>query len=72
MKLQYKRQSWSGTYYAHTDTHTFAVDKPGGSTWALRIWTKTPSVLVKYDTDFRTMADAKAFAQSFADENQEG
>jgi hypothetical protein len=68
VQLKYKRQQWSGVYYASTDTHTFAVDSPNGSAWSLRIWTKQPSVLVKSDFDFRTMADAKRAAQDFADQ----
>lgn len=73
MKLTYKRQAWSGTYYASTDTHRFAVDKPG-STWALRVWTlptlDTLSQLIMSDDDFPTMRDAKTAAQTFADKQE--
>lgn len=69
MKLKFTRQDWSGTYYATTDTHTFAVDKPGPK-WCLRIWAPPGGSMVKYDPDFPTAASAKAAAQTFADEQE--
>lgn len=65
MSLKYKRQQWSGTYYAKSATHTFAVDKPG-ATWCLRIWDDNGK-LVHYSDDHRTMALAKGAAQTYSD-----
>lgn len=72
MQLTWKRQAWSGTYYASTDTHKFAVDQPV-STWRLRVWVKpdvgqTQAGYIHYDDGFVTMADAKAAARQFADQ----
>lgn len=70
MKLTWKLQQWSGTYWAKTDTYKYAVDKPG-SRWVIRIWNQATddalSKLVEYDDDFATMRDAKTYAQQHAD-----
>lgn len=68
MSLKYKRQQWSGVYYAKTDTHTFAVDRPG-ATWCLRIWDSSGK-LIHRSGDHRTMALAKGAAQTFADKQE--
>jgi hypothetical protein len=64
-KLKYKRQAWSGTYYAKSDTHTFAVDKVR-STWQLRIW-GDGGKMIHFSDDHRTMTLAKLTAQHYAD-----
>lgn len=71
MKLTYTRQQWSGTYYARTDTHKFAIGTTSNGLWSLRIWT-LPTLdalaqLISYDSA-RTMHDAKVAAQKFADQ----
>jgi hypothetical protein len=70
MQFKWKRQQWSGTYWASTDNHKFAIDKIG-STWQLRVWQQptldTPSKLIVISDDFPTMKAAKADAQTFAD-----
>lgn len=71
MKLTWKRQQWSGTYWAKTAQFKYAVDKPG-SRWVLRIWNQATddalSKIVAYDDDFATMRDAKDHAQQHADQ----
>jgi hypothetical protein len=67
VKLTYTRQAWSGTYYARTDTHSFAIDKIANDLWDLRIWTLPTRNLISYDSA-RTMHDAKVAAQKFADQ----
>jgi hypothetical protein len=69
VQLKYKRQQWSGTYYASTDTHTVAIDKIG-SGWDVRVWTKNPSNIIKYSPGYPNMASAKVFAQSFIDDQE--
>lgn len=73
-QLTYKRQQWSGIYYASSDTHRFAVDKTDYR-WCLRIWTlptlDTLSQMITYNDGFTTMVAAKNAAQAFADKQED-
>lgn len=72
MLLTWKRQDWSGTYYAKSDKHKFAIEK-NGSRWHLRMWTlPTPGALSQMvfssyavtSDGFNRLVDAKVYAQS--------
>lgn len=75
MEITYKRQDWSGTYFARSDTHQFTIYQDGKSWHILVRELKTTADVthavgqpIIASTDIAdTLRDAKQIVQEFVD-----